>query len=171
MKTGLCYLSWKQKSRCSERKICYTNWTLIIFHPIRNNVTNEIKSYSYTATCISGLLLNCYNWVLFYHLTVYSRSGGEGSSIRWGAEGETGWTQCPHELQGHLTLLITHFIRLKVYNRTAFYAPGLKDPPWATTNQIVHLSCRPFVHNIPFHLHIKCSILSLGGDTVTKLGL
>ena len=46
-----------------------------------------------------------------------------------------------------------------------FYAPSLKGPPGASSNQIVRLS----VHN-PVLL-TKCKILSSGDDTVNKLGL
>ena len=46
-----------------------------------------------------------------------------------------------------------------------FYAPSLKGPPRASSIWIICLSI------IPYHLHTKCNILSLGGDTVTKLGL
>ena len=55
----------------------------------------------------------------------------------------------------------------------AIYAPGLKGPPGASSNRIVRPfvcpSVRPSV--ILSRFQTKCNILSLGDDTVTKLGL
>ena len=72
-----------------------------------------------------------------------------------------------------------------IWLSTSFYAPGLKGPPGASSVWIVRpsvrlsvrlsvcLSVRPSVcpSVIPSRLHSKCNISSLGGHTVTKLGL
>ena len=55
-----------------------------------------------------------------------------------------------------------------------FYAPDLKGPPGASSVWIVRLSVRlcvcPFVRNSVLLIN-KVQYLSLGGHTVTKLGL
>ena len=54
-----------------------------------------------------------------------------------------------------------------------FLCPGLKGPLGASSVWIVRLSVCPSVRLcvIPSRLQTKCNILSLGGHTVTKLGL
>ena len=56
---------------------------------------------------------------------------------------------------------------------TLFYAPGLKGPPGASSNLSVRPSVRLSVclSLISSRLQTKCNILSLGDDTVTRLGL